>query len=133
MFLAFLDSAMENKWWQCNKKLATLSKMLMHHNFCYLDYTLATLWPHFGTFASLCLPTTFVTHWLYSTFPHHTYTFATLSIPTLHTTHLFIKNAPHLLHFGYTPHSHTIATLLLHFPFPHFDCTNLLIKNVPHL
>jgi hypothetical protein len=46
---------------------------------------------------------------------HICYTLATLCFPTLSSHHLRIKNAPHLSHFGYTFHSHTTCTLLLHF------------------
>ena len=54
---------------------------------------------------------------------HICYTLATLCFPTLSSHHLLIKNAPHLSHFGYTFHSHTTCTLLLHFAFPHCDYT----------
>ena len=77
---------------------------------------------------------------------HICYTLSTIHIPTPHLhfllhfsfphfdyTHWLIKNAPHLLHFAYTPHSHTTPTLFDTLFFPTLHTTHLLIKNAPHL
>jgi hypothetical protein len=103
---------------------------LLHFAYTFatlICHTLATLFLDFSQ--TLTTPSgnqkcaTFVTLWPHSVFPHHMYTFATLFFPTLWLHHLLIKNAPHLSHFGYTFHSHTTCTLLLHFSFPHSHYT----------
>jgi hypothetical protein len=111
-----------------NQKCATFVTLWPHSVFPHHMYTFATLsFPHFDctfgspkmrhmcyTLATLSIPTPHV---------HFCYTFATLFFPTLWLHHLLIKNAPHLSHFGYTFHSHTTCTLLLHFSFPHSHYT----------